>query len=109
HPASWGWPQLQRFNARHVFAQTHSALLQKVKIGDIQFETEFKEAFGLGMSMLDYYFQWAPKQDRYWRPIFIEIEFQVPIPGLEGEAVYQGRIDLVVEVFDAEGNSLGYY
>ena len=132
-PTTWQYRKLREFNAVHVFKQTHAELMQKVRVGDVQFEIEFTEAYDVGLRMLEFYFTWAPQQDKYWRPIFVEIEFEVPIPGLflgicsndtqklhlQGPHcenwisvqpfVYQGRIDLVVEVFDEEGNSLGYF
>lgn len=74
----------------------------------------------LGRGMLNHFFIWAPKNDFYWEPEKVEIEFEVPIPVryatilppfvsdkegnlLKYEAgsgflpvVYQGRIDLIV-------------
>lgn len=107
-PTSWGYRSLQEHNARHAFQMTYKDLQSKVRVGDLEFEFTFDEALELGLGMLEYYFTWAPKHDNF-RPIMTEIEFEVPIPGLEGQAVYRGRIDLIVEVFDDDSNSQGYY
>lgn len=53
----------------------------------------------LGVGMLTGYFEWAPPRDADIRPVYSEIEFEVPIPGTD--YLYQGRIDLVVQ--DSEG------
>ena len=108
-PKTWGNLDLQRSNAREAFRASFTELQQKVKVGDLEFELRFDEQIQLGLGMLEFYFTWAPSRDKNWRPVFVEVEFEVPILGLEGLAVYQGRIDLVVEVFDDDGNSLGYY
>lgn len=107
YPSSWGHRSLQEFNARHAFKQTYAELVQKVKVGDLELEMQFEDAVTMGLRMLEFYFSWAPKHDSFWRPIFTEIEFEVRIPGTDWP--YQGRIDLVVELFDDEGNSLGYW
>jgi PD-(D/E)XK nuclease superfamily len=108
-PKTWHFPRKTRESmAREAFEASFHELQKQIKVGDLEFELTFNEQIKLGLGMLNFYFTWAPKQDNFV-PIFVEIEFEVPIPGLEGIAVYQGRIDLVVEVFDDDGNSLGYY
>jgi hypothetical protein len=108
-PATWHLPRKEREEmARIAFEASFAELQMKIKVGDVQIEMQFEESIKLGLGMLNYYFTWAPKHDNF-KPVYVEIEFEVPIPGLEGRAIYQGRIDLVVEVFDDEGNSLGYY
>jgi len=108
-PKTWGEKKLMQQNARDAFYASFAELQKLVKIGDIAFELTFKESIDLGLGMLEFYFIWAPKQDVNIKPLYTEIEFEVPIPGLEGLAVYQGRIDLIVEVYDDDGNFLGYY
>ena len=107
-PSTWGQKALMRTNAMDAFYASLSTLHQLVKMGDLEFEVRFDDEYEMGHRMLDYYFLWAPKVDNFV-PLYVEIEFEVPIPGLEGLAVYQGRIDLIVEVFDEEGQSLGYW
>lgn len=95
-PETWGDLPTMRRNAKEAFRLSYASISEKVKVGDLEFELNFNEAIDLGMRMLDYYFTWAPKVDNF-TPLYREIEFEVPIPGLEGLAVYQGRIDLIVE------------
>ncbi len=61
----------------------------------LETETDFEERKTLGLGMLEHYFLWAADHDHDFRPIKSEIEFEVPIPGLD--AVYQGRIDMIIE------------
>lgn len=107
-PSTWGNKVLMQRNAIDAFRLFFADLESKVRVGDIEIEYRFDEQVELGTKMLEYYFTWAPKQDVGLEPIFTEIEFEVPIPGLEGRAVYQGRIDLIVEVF-IDGKSIGYF
>jgi len=93
-PATWGTVDKEG-NAVQAFLESIKDVQSKVRIGALEFETRFEELKALGLGMLDHYFLWAPEHDTF-KPILVEIEFEVPIPGLEG-VVYQGRIDLVVE------------
>jgi hypothetical protein len=106
-PITWGNRDLMEAYATNGFISSFAELSAKVKVGDIVMELEFREAATLGLRMLEYYFWWAPQHDNF-RPVMREIEFDVEIPGMPG-VHYQGRIDLLIEVFDDEGNSLGYY
>ncbi len=64
-----------------------------------ELKADFRERDNLGRNMLMHYFSWARTNDAF-TPIYTEVEFEVPISGLEGTyaegAVYQGRIDLIV-------------
>jgi CRISPR/Cas system-associated exonuclease Cas4 (RecB family) len=92
-------------------------------------QADHDERLDLGLGMLDYYGIWSPAHDRF-RPVKSEIEFEVPIvvpetyrgelaPGFGFDlrdpshlhkqcreckasvpVVYQGRIDLIVEMYD---------
>ena len=93
-PETWGDLPTMRSNACAAFRESFAALQKIVKVGDLEFELRFQDDIQLGIDMLEYYFTWAPKQDHF-KPVFTEIEFEVPIPGLG--VPYQGRIDLVVE------------
>jgi len=95
NPETWGTESLQRYNAKQAFLMSIKEIGTKVKIGALEFEERFDEQKELGLGMLEHYFLWAPTRDKF-KPIYVEIEFEVPIPGLEG-VVYQGRIDLIVE------------
>lgn len=95
-PSTWGNLKLQRKNAKEAFAETYEALITKVTVGDVEFELQATESINLGLMMLDYYFMWAPEQDKGMTPLYVEIEFEVPIPGVPG-CIYQGRIDLIIE------------
>lgn len=96
NPLTWGDMDTMRRNAREAFRFSFVHLQQKVRIGSLDAEFSFNEDLTLGLDMLEYYFRWAPSQDNF-KPIMTEIEFEVPIPGMEDEAIYQGRIDLIVE------------
>jgi len=93
-PATWQSDD-KIANARQAFLEAIKDVQTKVRIGALEFETRFNELKELGLGMLDNYFMWAPNHDSF-KPVLVEIEFEVPIPGLD-DVVYQGRIDLVVE------------
>ena len=95
-PKTWGDKVVMETNSMAAFLIAIKEVQQKVRIGALDFEIRFEELKALGIGMLEHYFLWAPKRDQF-RPILVEIEFEVPIPGMNGEVVYQGRIDLVVE------------
>jgi len=69
---------------------------------DLAFEIEddYEQQSALGIGMLQNYFSWARTNDNFI-PVYVEIEFEVPIEGLD--ATYQGRIDLIVQ------DEFGYY
>lgn len=94
-PLTWETGTLQQFNAKTAFLDSIKAVGTKVKIGALEFEERFEEQKELGLGMLEFYFAWAPSHDLFV-PKLVEVEFEVPIPGLNG-VVYQGRIDLIVE------------
>lgn len=94
-PETWGKQGLQESNSMEAFLIAIKEVQQLVKIGALEFEVRFEELKALGIGMLEHYFAWAPTRDKF-TPILVEVEFEVPIPGLEG-VVYQGRIDLIVE------------
>lgn len=65
-------------------------------------DQEFVELVALGIGMLWNYFDYALTVDKF-TPIHVEVGFEVPIPNLPSsivpvgtEAVYRGRIDLLV-------------
>ena len=60
----------------------------------VEIEEDFAERETLGEGMLEHYFLWSAEHDNF-KPIKSEVEFEVPIPGMN--AVYQGRIDLIIE------------
>lgn len=101
-PATWEWD-------REVIGQ--QAILDFVKMCedqknkalqvqeqlylDADVETDYKERVELGKGMLNYYFsQVAPKIDKGWKPVKVEIAFMIPIPNPEtGEAVIWCKCD----------------
>ena len=95
HPETWGQLDFMQSNARMAFEDAVADVGLKVKIGALEFEERWLELRQLGQDMLTFYFSWAPVRDNF-TPRFVEVEFEVPIPGLH-EVVYQGRIDLIVE------------
>ncbi len=95
NPETWGESPTMQENARRAFLLSIKEIGMLVKIGALEFEERFDELKALGLGMLEHYFLWAPKHDNF-KPIYVEIEFEVPIPHLVG-VVYQGRIDLIVE------------
>jgi hypothetical protein len=82
-------------SARLAFLDYIHELEQKVKMGPLEFETDYMAQKMLGLDMLEHYFIWAPPHDTF-TPVYTEVEFEVPIPGFP-EAVYQGRIDMLAE------------
>lgn len=94
-PSTWGNESLMRDNSRQAFLMSIKAVETKVKMGPLEFETRFDEQRELGLGMLEYYHLWAPKHDDF-KPILVEQEFEVEIPGMPG-VVCQGRIDLIAE------------
>jgi len=58
-------------------------------------EMDFQERTLLGEGMLKHYCEYWQDKDTF-TPLKTEIEFEVPVPGLQ-DTVYQGRIDALVE------------
>ena len=98
-------------NAREMLVTTHegsvkeaSRLMGGNELPDERLE-EYADRLKILQGMLENYFVWAPTADNF-KPIKIEIEFEVPIylPGtitpytIDGnEVVYQGRLDGIVQ------------
>ncbi len=67
-------------------------------------EEEWNEDWELGHKMLQNYFLWAPKVDKF-TPVQVEIEFEVPVKRPDGThlhinnlpVMYQGRLDLLLK------------
>jgi hypothetical protein len=95
-PTTWGNQGLQEQNALRAFFISADKVGARVKLGALEFEDRWKELRVLGEGMLNHYFMWAPKRDNF-TPIFTEVEFEVPIPGMHGDVMYQGRIDLIIQ------------
>lgn len=57
----------------------------------------WRDEVELGKGILAGYYEWAPARDQF-TPLHVELEFEVPITDLD--AVYQGRIDLLIEDHD---------
>ena len=67
----------------------------------VEIEQDFEEREELGIGMLQHYFMYWEFHGDGFTPVKSEIEFEVDIPGID--AVYQGRIDLIIE------NEEGYW
>jgi hypothetical protein len=94
-PLTWGDQGLMEENTRQAFLNAIKEVGIKVRVGPLEFEERWNELRQLGLDMLDFYFAYAPNHDAF-TPTHVEIEFEVPIPGMSG-VVYQGRIDLIAE------------
>lgn len=94
-PETWGDYDLMKRNAMAAFRLSITELRGKAQLLDLELEDEYEEATKTGIAMLEYYFLWAPSRDKF-KPVYVEIEFEVEIPGLPG-VKYQGRIDLIIE------------
>ncbi len=126
HPDTWGRDRevielaaLQRFldvqedqKRRYLEAQGQETLEEAMA-------EDYKERLTLGSGMLGHYFDYSKRKDTRFKPVAVELEFEVPIfyegdtPGpltvhegrlrtFDGEfVVYQGRIDMLVQ--DADG------
>lgn len=96
------------------------SVMDQEQMDELMERERFIEPLELGKGMLDHYFKWAPTVDNF-KPLMVEIEFEVPIlvpaglelpPGFENRGgelyfeglpvVYQGRCDLLIE--DPFGN-----
>jgi hypothetical protein len=84
-PKTWGYHTQMQANALQGF-------LDSIRSTRCDAE-DYEELKALGLGMLDNYFAWAPANDT-WKPVMVEQEFEIP---LLGKAVYQGRIDLIVQ------------
>lgn len=111
-PETWGWDRsVVEALALARFSEEQEGQLQTYLrdigqghgggITDEEIRNDFAERWTLGEGMLKHYFQWSKINDTDWTPLYVELEFEVVIPGLEGTyaegAVYQGRIDLVIK------------
>jgi hypothetical protein len=94
-PSTWDNYDLRCKNAVEGFLSSIAEVEQKVRIAGLELELRFDEPRAVGMAMLDYYFKWAPQHDNF-RPVLVEQEFSVPVPG-SPFLHYEGRVDLVVE------------
>ncbi len=103
-----------RHAARERLLATHNrnvTTAQQMSGGDLPSEMldQYDERLKTLQGMLDHYFMWASKADRF-KPIKVEVEFEVPIldpTGREAKCechgwaiVYQGRLDGLVENYD---------
>jgi RecB family exonuclease len=94
-PTTWGNQGLMEANANQAFLNAIKDIGIKVRIGPLEFEERWNELRQLGLDMLVFYFAYAQNHDAF-TPTYVEIEFEVPIPGMDG-VVYQGRVDLLAE------------
>lgn len=73
------------------------ALQSKDQISlDEDIQLDYDERVALGRGMLEYYFrEVAPKEDRGWKPVKVEVAFMLPIPNVEtGEDVLWCKCDV---------------
>lgn len=86
-PATWTWDR-EVVAANAILAFVQKCEKQKAEAiqatGHLYLEGEQEEDYAerveLGKGMLKYYFEnVAPKEDRGWRPVFVEVGFMVPI------------------------------
>lgn len=90
-PETWTWDR-EIVIAKSILAFTETCEAQKKAAieatGHLYLEGEqeedYTERVELGKGMLKYYFEnVAPKEDRGWRPVFVEVGFMVPIANPE--------------------------
>lgn len=128
-PKRWDDPSrdIVRYEAEHAFLK-HLDVWRKRLQATGMWEPQKRrhlELSQLGLDMLQHYWKWAPENDKHWRPVKSEIEFEVPIPvpfelelalpkrfrkNAEGHlevladgggwyvVYYQGRIDLISQL-----------
>ena len=86
-PATWTWDR-EVVAANAILAFVQKCEKQKAEAiqatGHLYLEGEQEEDYAerveLGKGMLKYYFEnVAPKEDKGWRPVFVEVGFMVPI------------------------------
>jgi hypothetical protein len=104
-----------RHAARERLASEHATAIKEAKAfhgGElpVEMEQDYAERFETLRGMLEHYFLWAPKHDRF-KPLHTEVEFEVPVLTPQGQPayclhiheggswpiVYQGRLDGIVE------------
>jgi hypothetical protein len=139
-PTTWdGPPEIKQQLCLVAFKTSMNRWRERIRATNM-WETmgaTFEEHWNLGIGMLEHYFLWAPHEDRNYRPVRVEAEFEVPVPVLWhsnlperfrvspheqvlqyrtdpstqlGEwvpVVYQGRIDLIFQ--DLRDGSLWIY
>ena len=125
-PLTWSWPRdVVQIASVQTFVKTNWQGLQRyeeLRGPDEELKMDFLERERLGIGMLENYFAYATQNDKF-TPIYVEVEFEVPIPvprelrlppgfghtvdgdlTFNGEpVVYQGRIDMIVQ------DELGHY
>lgn len=55
---------------------------------DLETEEDFEERKVLGVMMLDHYFEWAIDEDRGLTPVYVEVDFEVPILQPDGKPLF---------------------
>jgi hypothetical protein len=105
NPMQWEWDrELRKSLSVAAFLECQreqkARYLAEMPDMDEELRKDFNERTELGTGMLYHYFHWSANMDQF-TPKMVEIEFEVPIPGLEGTyaegAVYQGRVDALME------------
>ena len=119
-PETWHWPTDVRVRLAQKAFSDMCAMHKKRHMEAVggalseEEQADHDERFDLGMGMLEHYGPWSATNDRF-TPVLSEIEFEVPVvvPGTTKQlmmpciecdellpVVYQGRIDLIVELWD---------
>jgi hypothetical protein len=85
-PLTWDDPEGKKAAALGAFLNSwkgykaNAIRVNGKEILDEHVEMKWKENLKLGHDMLMHYFSWAPSRDTRYRPLYTEIEFEVPIP-----------------------------
>lgn len=90
-PATWSVP---RPAVQHLATAAFLESYPNPNSDSYEATEAWKLEIELGLGMLEHYYQWAPLHDDF-TPLHVELEFEVPITGLN--AVYQGRLDMLIE------------
>src|SRR5262245_12681107 len=101
-PSLWEEPELRLSATLGAFTRScneqrdlYFKLTEELGL-DPEKERDFDAELTLGVGMLRHYAEWAPEQDKWFRPVKVEIEFQVPVALQSILAFYEGRVELLV-------------
>lgn len=93
-PMTWGQWEVAAALAKVAFKEAcmeQYRRYKKLNQGNIDptMKAEYEDRVKMGLGMLDYYTKYeAPRHDVNFKPVKVEIEFEVPITGPEGEHLW---------------------
>ena len=101
-PAMWDWDRqvvgalaIKRFVDECEKQRRKSLEAKNTNYLEADLQEDYDERLALGRGMFEYYFKdVAPKLDKGWKPVKVEVEFMLPIPNPEtGESIIWCKCD----------------